>query len=933
MVTRGDVKNVDGIIGVAELENLVREGSGIVNVNSDLMPQILRLLEHYCIALPLRDDKYILPSLLSKKQPSLRIPNSEGNVSRMYKLAYVPPSFWPRLLTRVQTFVANLYMDHRVRMESPLEPQVTQWNSGVYLYWADQAFCLICQGLTNRHSDTVVTSPHSDTVVITTPSTVHGARILAHVVDHLDTLLEEWFPDLCKLDPEGSPLVKKQAECPVCKGEKAHTFSLNAIAQASENEYVMCPNTKLLVALRQIAPDVVMEDVGDQYRIDGSKLELDIKRARLLGDGAFGHVYRARYNGKPVAAKVFHVRNEDNPHTLLRQELIFLRKLRHLSIITLVGVCMRPWSLILEMAPMGCLGSLLSNGQALSRGIQHRIALQVAEGLVFLHHHMIVYRDLKPNNILIFSLSVANLINAKICDYGVARYATRCGLTASEGTPGYRAPEIARGDVTYNLEADLYSFGMFLYELVTGGTKPFEDLRFRHELDAAVLKGRALDPITASQCPPWPDFADLIAHALEPLPSRRISAVQAYSRLCDPELICLKREIAVCKGQTVECMTIRHFTENNTPKLEVWVGSGQSDNQSGQVTIIDLSEMGVEGCTGTFIRDKRVKSILAVESDTVLAGTQSGKIWVFDAWDHRCLFDLPKLPHAILCLKHYKDDEVNVVLAGLANGQLAVYNSSSLRVEDTSPTYFDLCYSKILKGTSCADCNIHPVACMAVGKRRLLCGCGSEIVVLRVKRNKEAKVDKGDSGEVVLEIERRWAVNDRAKGLVLNIAVGSSFVWISTRESPVVECWNFFKAKFLGSIDCLTILRDAGYTGNLRETRVLSLLLSHKTLWVGLGTGHVVLVDPSTQKPLKLIHRHVSAVRCLADTHSSSSPKSTSLVLTGGMGFIERHGCEWKKAISECGYTLVWEADFMEQAKHLEDHIRRRREFSNTLVE
>lgn len=73
-------------------------------------------------------------------------------------------------------------------MESPREPQVTQWNSGVYLYWADQAFCLICQDLT---------SPLRDTVMITAPSTTHGARILAHVVDHLDTLLEEWFPDLC----------------------------------------------------------------------------------------------------------------------------------------------------------------------------------------------------------------------------------------------------------------------------------------------------------------------------------------------------------------------------------------------------------------------------------------------------------------------------------------------------------------------------------------------------------------------------------------------------------------------------------------------------------------------------------------------------------------------------------------------------------------
>lgn len=69
---------------------------------------------------------------------------------------------------------------------------------------------------------------------------------------------------------------------------------------------------------------------------------------------------------------------------------------------------------------------------------------------------------------------------------------------------------------------------------------------------------------------------------------------QAYSRLCHPELICLKRDIAVSKGQTVECMTVRHFTEKDTPKLEVWVGSGQSDDLSGQVTIVDLSDMGVE---------------------------------------------------------------------------------------------------------------------------------------------------------------------------------------------------------------------------------------------------------------------------------------------------------------------------------------------------
>lgn len=319
---------------------------------------------------------------------------------------------------------------------------------------------------------------------------------------------------------------------------------------------------------------------------------------------------------------------------------------------------------------------------------------------------------------------------------------------------------------------------------------------------------------------------------------------------------------------------------------------------------------------------------MAVDSDTVLAGTQSGKIWVFDACNHKWLFSLPPLPHAVLCLRHYREEAkdegngVNLVLAGLANGQVAVYDAKSMKKEDAQPRQlFSLCRRKLLEGSSCEECTMHPVACTAVGKKRLFCGCGNEVVVLRI------------SEAAGLEVERRWAVEDRAKGLVLNIAVGSTFVWTSTRDSPVIECWDFSKAKtkLIGYVDCMAILRDIGYHGNLRDTRVVSLLLSHKTLWVGLGTGQVILVDPLTRKHLSVIQRHVSAVRCLADTRSPASSKPTSAVLSGGMGFIERPGCEWKKANNEFGYALVWEADFTEQAKHLESHICKRRELTENI--
>ena len=151
-----------------------------------------RLLQHYCIALPLKNNRYLLPSLLSTKQPSIKMPHTGRNavVRRVYTLAYLPSSFWPRLIARVQTFVVNLYADHKALLECPREPHVQQWNEGVHVYWSEQAFFMISNDLTN---------PNVDSVEITAPKTKHGARILSHVVDHLDSLLEEWFPDLsCK---------------------------------------------------------------------------------------------------------------------------------------------------------------------------------------------------------------------------------------------------------------------------------------------------------------------------------------------------------------------------------------------------------------------------------------------------------------------------------------------------------------------------------------------------------------------------------------------------------------------------------------------------------------------------------------------------------------------------------------------------------------
>lgn len=61
------------------------------------------------------------------------------------------------------------------------------------------------------------------------------------------------------------------------------------------------------------------------------------------------------------------------------------------------------------------------------------------------------------------------------------------------------------------LQADIYSFGLFLFELVTAGKRPFEELDFPVELDNRYLEEAPIPQLTECDCQPWPDMQDMIA--------------------------------------------------------------------------------------------------------------------------------------------------------------------------------------------------------------------------------------------------------------------------------------------------------------------------------------------------------------------------------------------------------------------------------------
>ncbi|XP_034622773.1 leucine-rich repeat serine/threonine-protein kinase 2 isoform X2 [Trachemys scripta elegans] len=905
----GFPKYPKGIIKRSDVEKFLLKKSRFPKI---YMSQYFKLLEKFQIALPLGEDQLLVPSSLSDHRPVIELPHCENSeiIIRLYEMPYFPMGFWSRLINRLLE-VSPYMLSGR---ERALRPNRMYWRQGIYLNWSPEAYCLVESAVFDSNPDSFLK--------ITAPCCRKGCVLLGQVVDHIDSLVEEWFPGLLDIDVcgEGETLLKKWALCSFEDGKEHQKILLDdLLKKAEEGDLLVNPDQpRFTIPIAQIAPDLILADLPRNIMLNNDELEFDQAPEFLLGDGGFGSVYRASYGGEEVAVKIF------NKHTslrLLRQELAVLCHLHHPSLVSLLAAAVRPRMLVMELAPKGSLDRLLQqDSSSLTKTLQHRIALHVADGLRYLHSSMIIYRDLKPHNVLLFTLYPNSAVIAKIADYGIAQYCCRMGIKTSEGTPGFRAPEVAKGNVIYNQQADVYSFGLLLYDILTAGGRIIEGMKFPNEFDELAIHGKLPDPVKEYGCAPWPEVESLISKCLKENPQERPTSAQVYDILNSAKLICLMRYISIRSAFTAECMVA---SNQSCKKAGVWIGNGNT--KKGQVSFIDLN---TDDQTCEDIADGRILCLALVTLPTekenwVVAGTQSGSLWAFNTEDGKNKHHLQKMSDSVTCLYcnffSKQSKQKNFFLVGTADGKIAVFEDQVVKCKGAAPL-------KILTIGNVST----PLMCLSestyASEKNIVWGsCGTKIISLSGDISIQKLIETKTS-----QLFCHKAYSDAN---IISIAVDKS-IYLAKKNSHFVEVWDKKTEKLCELIDCAHFLKEevvklnkeskhtVAYSGRVKTI----CLQNNSALWIGTGGGYILLLDLTTRRPIRIIHDFCDSVRVML-TAQLGSLKNVMLVL--GYCYKCNEDNKHQKELQSC--MSVWDIKLPHEVQNLKKHIEVRQELAEKM--
>ncbi|MBQ7008735.1 MAG: serine/threonine protein kinase, partial [Ruminococcus sp.] len=253
----------------------------------------------------------------------------------------------------------------------------------------------------------------------------------------------------------------------------------------------------------------------------GKKLDGRYEITELIGVGGMADVYKGTdiIDNKPVAIKILKKEFAENEEFLrrFRNESKAIAVLSHPNIVRIydVGFSDKIQYIIMEYIDGITLKEYIEEEKVLSWKDTVHFVIQILRALQHAHDKGLVHRDIKPQNIMMFTDGTI-----KVMDFGIAKFAREEGKTATDqaiGSVHYISPEQAKGDVT-DERSDIYSVGVMLYEMLTG-KKPFDS---ENPVSIAVMHMHDTPERPKAVNPDIPDgLEEIILKAMEKSPSER----------------------------------------------------------------------------------------------------------------------------------------------------------------------------------------------------------------------------------------------------------------------------------------------------------------------------------------------------------------------------------------------------------------------------
>uniref|UniRef100_S4RGU2 Leucine-rich repeat serine/threonine-protein kinase 1 n=1 Tax=Petromyzon marinus TaxID=7757 RepID=S4RGU2_PETMA len=690
---------------------------------------------------------FLLPHLMPERPGLQLLPVLEDDgkktmtVRRLVQMSFTPLGFWSRLIARLLISVAQIERQYVEGMENFRsrrrnvnravamrlgEDKKTRastfrirrarkvyWHEGLAILHSDGFFSVEAAG--KQWGD----SGEHPGIEILVQSQSQDFSAIAFVTDHVNTLIEHWFPELMDVETNGTPFIKQLIPCPYCVGPadsregegQGGLFTLEeCVMEAVRSDVIACHrHADNPVPLTRLIPEAFLTDFPKRLLLDVASLDYNPREELQLGQGASGTIYRALYQGQPVAIKDYHIKGaaqqEDTPstrhptHTPTPSPLQATHTPphpptppyplhttphthphptsplpRHASLVALPrGVCRRSVpgvGKVLHPLPLGVM-------------LTHKVIHQMGLALAYLHRHGMLHCDLKSDNVLVWSLDPHVAVNAKLADYGVSRLSFGQGSRGSEGTPGYQAPEVRPGFV-FDERVDVFSLGMVIYELLSG-QRPAVEGRPLDVVRKLIRGERPTVPLEA-----WrhaQPLAEIMEQCWKTCPKQRPSSHEVVTSLCDPTSAWA---YSVECGQHNACLPCSAFPRHAL----LWYGDGILRRYS--VLTVPSGHMQTKHlpCPGG-----KVVCLTKVGS-TVWIATQDLKIEIY-VLREMCPLCVPDriipVPSQVTCLltiPSQTPDECDV-LAGLEDGNVAVFlnKPSSPSLEPTlylCPAYANL---------------------------------------------------------------------------------------------------------------------------------------------------------------------------------------------------------------------------------------------------